>query len=52
MLFPKKNDFNLIRNSEVNRVEKEINNRPVRKFGYLSPNEIRSRLKGSVALTG
>ena len=48
----KKTDFNLIRKFEVKRVEKEINNLPVRKFGYLSPNEILSRLKGSVALTG
>ena len=52
MFFPKNTDFNLIRKFEVKRVEKEINNLPVRKFGYLSPNEVLSRLKGSVALTG
>jgi transposase, IS30 family len=38
--FPKKTDFNLISNSEIKRVEKEINNRPIRKFGYLSSNEV------------
>jgi IS30 family transposase len=52
MFFPKKTDFNVISKSEVKRVEKELNNRPVRKFGYLTPNEVFSRLKGSVALTG
>ena len=40
LFFPKKTDFNLIDNTEIKRVEKEINNRPVRKFGYLSPNEV------------
>lgn len=39
MFFPKKTDFNLISNNEVRRVESKINNRPVRKFGYLTPNE-------------
>jgi IS30 family transposase len=52
MFFPKRTDFTLISKFEVKRVEKEINNRPVRKFGYLSPNEIFSRLKSSVALFG
>lgn len=50
MFFPKKTDFNLICKSEIKRVEKELNNRPVRKFGYLTPNEVFLRLKGSVAL--
>jgi IS30 family transposase len=52
MFFPKKTDFRNIPLSEIKRVENEINNRPVRKFGYLSPNEVFSRLKGSVALMG
>jgi IS30 family transposase len=52
MFFPKKTDFNPISKSEIKRVERELNNRPVRKFGYLTPNEVFSRLKGSVALTG
>jgi len=40
LFFPKKTDFNLIEKGEIKRVEKEINNRPVRKFGYLTPNEV------------
>ena len=40
LFFPKKTDFNLVDKSEIRRVEKEINNRPVRKFGYLTPNEV------------
>jgi IS30 family transposase len=40
MFFPKKTDFNLIDKKEIKRVEREINNRPVRKFGYLTPNEV------------
>ncbi len=48
--FPKKTDFNLIDNSEVKRVEKELNNRPIRKFGYLTPNEVFLTKKVSVAL--
>lgn len=50
LFFPKKTDFNTIPKSEIKRVENEINNRPVRKFNYLTPNEVFSRLKGSVAL--
>lgn len=41
--FPKKTDFNLVDNKEIKRVEREINNRPVRKFGYLTPNEVFSQ---------
>ena len=52
MSFPKKTDFNLIFKAEFKRVENEINNRPVRKFKSISPNEVFSRLKGSVALMG
>jgi IS30 family transposase len=48
--FPKKTDFNLIDNSEIKRVEKELNNRPIRKFGYLNPNEVFLTKKVSVAL--
>jgi transposase, IS30 family len=43
--FPKKTDFDLVDKKEVKRVEKEINNRPVRKFDYLTPNEVFSQLK-------
>jgi transposase, IS30 family len=52
MFFPKKTDFLYIPDSEIKRVEMEMNNRPIRKFGYLSPNELFSSMKGSVALTG
>jgi transposase, IS30 family len=38
--FPKKTDFNIIDNKEIRRVEFELNNRPVRKFGYLTPNQV------------
>lgn len=50
MFFPKKTDFTKVSLREIKRVENEINNRPVRKFGYLTPNEVFSRLKGRVAL--
>jgi transposase, IS30 family len=48
--FPKKTDFNLIDYSEVIRVEKELNNRPIGKFGYLTPIEVFLSKKISVAL--
>lgn len=50
MFFPKKTDFNNVSKAEIKRVENEINNRPVRKFDYLTPNEVFSKIKGSVAL--
>jgi IS30 family transposase len=50
MFFPKKTDINKISYLEIKRVENAINNRQVRKFGYLTPNELFSRLKGRVAL--
>jgi IS30 family transposase len=37
--FSKKTDFNLIDHHQIKKVEKELNNRPIRKFGYLTPNE-------------
>lgn len=39
MFYPKKTDFNLISHHEIKRVENSINNRPVRKFNYLTPNQ-------------
>ena len=44
--FPKKTDFNLVDNIEVKRVEKVLNNRPVRKFKYLTPNEVFLKMTG------
>ena len=46
MFFPKKTDFNLIDKKEIKRVEKEVNNRPIRKFGYLTPYEVFLQLTG------
>lgn len=41
--FPKKTDFNKVTYAEVQKVEKYINSRPVRKFDYLSPDEYFSK---------
>ena len=38
--FPKKTDFTKITFSEVKRVEKLLNERPVRKFKYQTPNDV------------
>jgi IS30 family transposase len=51
LFFPKKTDFNLFTRKDVAEVEREINNRPVRKFGYLTPNEVFLQ-KNRVALIG
>ena len=50
MFFPKKTDFRNVCLKEIRRVENEINNRPVRKFKYMTPNEVYLHLKGRVAL--
>ena len=47
--YPKKTDFNNVTNSDIKKVEKMINNRPVRKFNYQTPNEV-YLLKAKVAL--
>jgi Transposase and inactivated derivatives, IS30 family len=44
--FPKKTDFNLIPTQEISRVENEINNSPIRKFGYQTPNAVCLQLTG------
>ncbi|MEX2410684.1 MAG: IS30 family transposase [Candidatus Paceibacterota bacterium] len=38
--FPKKTDLRNISDEEIKRVERSINQRPIRKFGYLSPIEV------------
>lgn len=38
--FPKKTDLRFVTNKEVKQVETFINNRPVRKFNYLTPNQV------------
>jgi len=51
MFYPKKTDFNLISHHEIKRVENSINNRPVRKFNYLTPNQLYNQ-KLKVAFIG
>lgn len=38
--FPKKTNFNLISHQQIKKVEGYINNRPVRKFKYQTPNQL------------
>ena len=47
--YPKKTDFEKVTNYDIKKTEKIINNRPVRKFGYKTPNEV-YLLKAKVAL--
>jgi len=47
--YPKKTDFNEVTEKDVKRVEKLINNRPIRKFNYKTANEV-YLLKSTVAL--
>jgi transposase, IS30 family len=41
--FPKKSNFNLITNEQVNEVVDKLNNRPRKRFGFKTPNEIFSQ---------
>ncbi len=41
--FPKKSDFNLITEQQVNEVVDKLNNRPRKRFGFKTPNEIFSQ---------
>ncbi len=47
--YPKKTNFTEVTAKDVKKVETMINNRPVRKFNYKTPNEVHL-LKSSVAL--
>ena len=38
--FPKGSDFSLITDEQVKIVEEKLNNRPRKRFGYLTPNEV------------
>ena len=38
--FPKKTDLSTVTDERVNKVEQLLNNRPVRKFNYLTPNQV------------
>jgi len=48
--FPKKTDFDMITDEEIQFVENELNNRPRKRLGYRTPLEVFSR--ASVALRG
>jgi IS30 family transposase len=39
-IFPKKTDFTMVTSYQVKRVERLLNNRPVRKFNYKTPNQV------------
>jgi IS30 family transposase len=43
--FPKKTIFNSISNEEINEAMNRINNRPRKRHGFISPNEIFQKLK-------
>jgi len=47
--FPKKTDLSTVTSDQVKRVERLINNRPVRKFKYKNPNQV---LLEKIALIG
>ncbi len=38
--FPKKTDLSMVSNYQIKRVEQLLNDRPVRKFNYLTPNQV------------
>lgn len=38
--FPKKTDLSMVTNEQVKRVERFLNNRPIRKFNYKTPNQV------------
>jgi IS30 family transposase len=38
--FPKKTDLSTVTSEQVKRVERLLNNRPVRKFNYKTPNQV------------
>ena len=38
--FPKKTDLSMVTEKEVQRVESLLNNRPIRKYKYKTPNQV------------
>jgi IS30 family transposase len=38
--FPKKTDLSMVTSVQVRRIERLLNNRPVRKFNYKTPNQM------------
>jgi len=49
--FPKKTDFSTITNTQVKWVENELNNRPRKRFNYLTPIEIFEKLNKVAFIT-
>jgi IS30 family transposase len=45
--FPKKTDLRFVSATEIKQVEQKLNNRPIRKFNYLTPNQV---LRKKIAL--
>jgi transposase, IS30 family len=41
--FPKKSDFNLIKKDYVQEIENKLNNRPRKRYGFKTPNEVFSQ---------
>lgn len=42
--FPKNHDFNLITEKDIQYVENKLNNRPRKRFGFLTPNQLHLQL--------
>ena len=38
--FPKKTDLNFVTEQEIRKTEDKLNNRPIRKFNYLTANQV------------
>ena len=49
---PKKVDFDYVTHDYVQYVEQQLNNRPRKRFGYLSPNQIVSRVWNTLEKSG
>ena len=49
---PKKVDFDYVTHDYVKYVEQQLNNRPRKRFGYLSPNQIVSRVWNTLEKSG
>ncbi len=37
---PKKNNLTFVKSEMIHQIENKLNNRPVRKFNYLTPNQV------------
>lgn len=46
---PKKTDLNFVTHQQIKKIQAHLNNRPVRKFNYLTPNQV---LQQKIALAG